>query len=100
MIADINSGRSIDEDNEEFVKIEEDFVPEVIKLCDYPQFLIAMRETALISTNNRIAREEERRAEEDGIGFNLSGCYFPRSELIEKNQVNSYYIYTKCKLAS
>jgi hypothetical protein len=96
MIADVNAGNSGDRDGEELDNIEDDFVPQVIKLCDYAQFLNAMREAAMICTNNRIALEEERRAEEEGTGFNLSGCYYPRSDLIDNKQVNSYYIYTKC----
>jgi len=92
----INSG-VIDEDDDNGVStLEEDFIPQVIKLCDYLMFLEAMKAAALINTNNRIALEEARRAQDEGSEFNLSGCYVPRSDLIDTTQVTEYYVFTKC----
>ncbi len=69
--------------------LNKDFVPQVIKLCEYEYFLMNMIEAA----NTMKSREAALEKSEVKSGFNLSGCYQVATELVDSSSISSYYTY-------
>mmetsp|Transcript_21822 Transcript_21822/g.43576 ORF Transcript_21822/g.43576 Transcript_21822/m.43576 type:complete len:326 (+) Transcript_21822:135-1112(+) len=76
-------------------EINQEFVPQVIKLCEYPFFFQNMKEAADIRVNKRKAMDMAESAEDDG-SFNISGCYELATELLDAKAINAYYTFTGC----
>ncbi|GMH80994.1 hypothetical protein TrLO_g9611 [Triparma laevis f. longispina] len=71
--------------------LNQDFVPQVIKLCEYPFFFVNMKEAADIR-----ASKHEANALKSEDEFNLSGCYQLCTDLLNVAEVEKYYEFTGC----
>ncbi|GMH81079.1 hypothetical protein TrST_g8660 [Triparma strigata] len=81
LLSDVNSDSSLDQD----------FVPQVIKLCEYSFFFQNMKEAADIMAAKREANTLKSEGE-----FNLSGCYQLCTDLLNVTEVEKYYEFTGC----
>ena len=73
--------------------ITADFVPQVIRMCEYDFFINNMKEAAETVVNRRLAAEK---AEDSRSPDNLSGCYKFAKDLMNESAVNNYYKVTRC----
>ncbi|GMI25737.1 hypothetical protein TeGR_g3484 [Tetraparma gracilis] len=71
--------------------VNQDFLPAVIKLCEYSFFFANMVETANARKDAREAEAMKEDAVDERVEFNLSGRYAIASDYTDPNGVDEYY---------